>query len=235
MKLGCRTSTAWRSGWPSSLLRQQLQEVLEVGGIEDLGGGELPDDRPELGAELRQAAGHEAADRLARLAEDAPVGDVLRALDAEDEAGRRRVAPLGEARRLLQPVIGGVDLDRAQLPAGVFELVLLRQALGIEVAAPRREDPAADADPNRAGSWLIGGARRIGRARGDGRRVARERRERHRRDRRMPGSCGSAADRAGVRSTRVRASGVTALSVRADARTAWRESRLCRQAVTGCA
>jgi hypothetical protein len=59
----------------------------------------------------------------------------------------RHLAKLG---RLLQPVIGGVDLDRAQLPARVLELALLRQALRIEVVPPGREDPAADADPDRA-------------------------------------------------------------------------------------
>jgi hypothetical protein len=43
-------------------------------------------------------------------------------------------------------IVGAVDLDWGQCPAGELQLALLRQALGIEDPAPRLEGPAADAD-----------------------------------------------------------------------------------------
>src|SRR5690606_20516183 len=52
---------------------------------------------------------------------------------------------------LLQRMVGAVDLDRTELPAGPFELALLRQPLGIERAlAPLGVDPTADARANHA-------------------------------------------------------------------------------------
>ena len=82
----------------------------------------------------------------ARLGKNPAVGGEPRPLDREDEAVRRLVVPLGEALRLLRAIVGAVDLDRGQLAAGVFQLALLRQAFGIEGAAPRLIGPSADAD-----------------------------------------------------------------------------------------
>src|SRR5437870_5399261 len=56
--------------------------------------------------------------------------------------------PFAEAFRPLRAVIGAVDLDAGQLRAGVFQLALLREALGIEIIPPLRVDPAADANEN---------------------------------------------------------------------------------------
>src|SRR5260370_36861314 len=69
-----------------------------------------------------------------------------RPLDREHEVLRRLVVPAPEARRFLRAVEGAVDLDRGQLPAGIFELARLRQGFRIERAAPGPEHPAADAD-----------------------------------------------------------------------------------------
>jgi len=87
-------------------------------------------------------------DRSAGLAELAPMRGEPRPLEREHEAFRRLGMPAAEARRFLRAVEGAVDLDRGQLPAGVFELARLRQVFRIERAAPGREHPAADADPD---------------------------------------------------------------------------------------
>src|SRR4030067_1099486 len=69
-----------------------------------------------------------------------------RAFDGEDEAVRRGRGPVAEALRTLQPVMGGVDLDRGEMRRGVGKLLGLLQALGIEHPAPGRINPTADAD-----------------------------------------------------------------------------------------
>src|SRR5260370_15260758 len=78
-----------------------------------------------------------------------------RPLDREHEILRRLVAPAPEARRFLRAVEGAVDLDRGELPAGVFELAHLGQVFRIERAAPGREHPAADADADHAVSAIM--------------------------------------------------------------------------------
>ena len=144
--MSLRTSSAWRSGSLPTCLRQQLQEGLEVLGVELLGAHELPVDRPQPVAQLDQALVDETLDRFAGLGQHAAVGAEARGLHREDEAVRRLVAPLGPARRLEARIIRAVDFDRGELAAGVFELALLREIVGIEHAAPRLEGPAADAD-----------------------------------------------------------------------------------------
>src|SRR5690606_26533468 len=107
----------------------------------------LPVDRAELVLKLQHATGEEAFDGLPGLRQHLAVGREAWPLQGEDEAVRRLVMPLGEARRLLRTVIGAVDLDRGQLRGGIFQLALLRQLLRIEgTAAPRLIGPAADAD-----------------------------------------------------------------------------------------
>ncbi|MPN55349.1 hypothetical protein SDC9_203031 [bioreactor metagenome] len=71
----------------------------------------------------------------------------MRRLGREHETVRGGVAPAGVGRRLLRAVVGAVDLDGAQLAAGVLQLAPLHQSGRIErAAAPRRVDPSADAD-----------------------------------------------------------------------------------------
>src|SRR5262249_6254139 len=78
-----------------------------------------------------------------------PVRRKTRTLQREDEILRRVVMPPAEARRLLGAVECPVDLDRGDAPAGVSELILLRQPWRIKDSAPRREDPTAAPDPDR--------------------------------------------------------------------------------------
>src|SRR3546814_3147096 len=69
---------------------------------------------------------------------------------SSDLALGRLVAPFLPARRLEGRVVGAVDLDGGERPAGEFQLALLRQPLGIEHAPPRLVGPAADADEDPA-------------------------------------------------------------------------------------
>src|SRR5712691_1253347 len=73
------------------------------------------------------------------------------AADANSMRWVRKRAPFLEAGRGLDAVEGAVDLDRADVPAGIGQLFRLAQARRVEGAARRRVDPAADADPYGAG------------------------------------------------------------------------------------
>ncbi|MBB4235175.1 hypothetical protein GGD57_001737 [Rhizobium esperanzae] len=64
------------------------------------------------------------------------MGDEARPLDRKDEIVGRLVAPAAEAFGPLQAIEGAVDLDRREVPGGVGKLLLLRQVLRIELAAP---------------------------------------------------------------------------------------------------
>src|SRR5262249_9405724 len=148
------------------LLRQQRQEAREILRIELLGRRHLPKHRAKLRFQLEHAAREEALDRLPGLGQHPAVGRELRAFEREHEIVGRLGRPFAKAIRLLRPVEGGVNLDRGELAAGVFELARLRQPLGIELAAPRLEHPPADADTDyvhaspaplaRLGRWYRG-------------------------------------------------------------------------------
>ena len=78
------------------------------------------------------------------------------AFEREREIFRRLVVPAPKARGLLRAVERGVDLDRGEVSARVFELARLRQVFRIERAAPGGKHPAADADPDRCGLFALG-------------------------------------------------------------------------------
>ena len=131
---------------PVKLVRQMVEELGEVVAIELLERRELPQHRPELVAQLGEAGTQKARDEAAGLGQHLLLGDEARALHREHEAVRRRRGPFAEARLALQPVMGGVDLDRGEMRRRIGQLVGLLQTLRIKGAAPRRIDPAADAD-----------------------------------------------------------------------------------------
>jgi hypothetical protein len=135
-------------GPPVEGSRQQFEKGAEVRLVERLGWGELPQHRSQLVAQFQQALVEKPRDRFARLGQHPPVGGETGALQGEDEVVRRFGGPTAITFRLLRAVIGRVDLDRRQPPAGVGQLVLLGQVVRIEDAAPRREGPAADTDPD---------------------------------------------------------------------------------------
>src|SRR5690348_9975200 len=132
------------------LRRQQLEKGAEVRRLELLERRELPEQRPEPVAELGHARADEALDRIAGLAQHPAVGREAGGLDREHEAVRHLARPLAEAFWLLRAVIGGVDLDRGEMLAGVAELLRLREAFRIEHAPPGRKIPPPDADADRA-------------------------------------------------------------------------------------
>src|SRR6185503_13513796 len=72
--------------------------------------------------------------------------DVARALDRIDEPGRCRLVPVLVILGALQRIERAVDLDGREMARRELQLAPLRQALGIEDAAPWRIAPPRDAD-----------------------------------------------------------------------------------------
>src|SRR5690242_6929254 len=131
-------------------LWQEREKAGEVRRIELLGRRHLPEHRTELRLQFQHAAGEEPLYRGTGLGQHAAVGRELRTLEREHEIVRRLGCPFAEAVRLLRAIEGAVDLDAAELAARIFEFTRVRQPLRIELAAPRLEHPAADADPDHA-------------------------------------------------------------------------------------
>ena len=155
---------------PARLARQQVEERGEGVAVDADAGVELPDQGGQPVVEFGDAA-DEILDLGAGGLQGARLGDALGCLGGEHEARRRLVAPLRIGGRLLCAVVGAVDLDRRQLPAGVFQLAPLHQAARIEVGAPGRIRPAADADADavdrrnaRVGQVEAGAGGRLARA-----------------------------------------------------------------------
>src|SRR3546814_9200534 len=123
--------------------------------MELLGARELQQVRPQLVAELGNALGAEALDRLPRLGQHLAIGAEARRLDREDEARRRCLSPALEGRRLLAAVISGVDLDRGHMGRGIFKLARLGQVVRIEDTPPGLVGPSPDADPNGAAAHAL--------------------------------------------------------------------------------
>ena len=118
------------------IVRQQGQKSLEKVWIVGKGPRELPEDWPELLAQVRDPGGQKIGERLLHLGEPPEVCDEARALDAEDEIRRRLGVPARVAFRALQRVERAVKLDRRKPARCVLELATLRQALRIERSAP---------------------------------------------------------------------------------------------------
>src|SRR5215472_10060220 len=142
-------------GAAADLLRQQFQKRREIVGVERFERRELPEKRPELVAEFGQAAAEEALDAVPGLGERAAaLRYIARPFQRKDKPVRRLAAPFLKARRRLRTVEGAVDLDRGDVPAGIGQFFGLAQPRRVKGAAPRREDPAADAGADRAGVAL---------------------------------------------------------------------------------
>src|SRR5260370_6278105 len=130
------------------LLRQQFEKGGETGFVESHPRRELPQDRPELVAQLEHARAKEAVDRRTCRRQIGAVSDKTRALQRKHKILRRLIVPAAKARRLLRAVEGAVDLDSGDLAARMAELARLRQAGRIKDTAPWRKHPAADPDPD---------------------------------------------------------------------------------------
>src|SRR5205823_3900856 len=151
---------------------QVMGELVVVGreplGVEAQVGRQLEEERPEL---LAEGGGElaEALDELARVAEPELVGDALRGLEREAEAGRRLPGPAGEERRRREALEGVVDLHRTELPRVEPEHLARGEVLGVERPAPRgvaeargADEHVRDARRGRAACALLGSRRRRG-------------------------------------------------------------------------
>src|SRR5215471_12692388 len=105
-------------------------------------------------AELQNAGVQEVIDRFTSLLKLAPMGDKARTFDGEHKALRNLRRPFAKRRRRLRAVERAVDLNRGEMARRIAEFLRMRQAGGIEYAAPRRKSPSADADVDVAGNVL---------------------------------------------------------------------------------
>ena len=135
--------------------RQQFQKGVDIVSVELFGRRELPEDRPQLVAEFDNARAEKVRYSLAGLAKHAAVGDEAVALQGKYEAVRTFRCPFGEGRRPYRRVIGAVDLDGRHLPAGILQLLRLRQLLRIEGVVPGLEGPAAHAGADFSRIWSL--------------------------------------------------------------------------------
>ena len=106
----------------------------------------LPDDGAEFFPEAKEPGGEKVGEGLPRFRQLAEVRQEAPALEREHKAGRSDLVPRLEGRRPLQGVEGSVDFERVETPAGVGQLVLLRQSDRVEIPPPRRVVPTRDAD-----------------------------------------------------------------------------------------
>src|SRR3954454_22553189 len=107
---------------------------------------QLPKNRSELCIQIHHTAFEKTLDRLSGFCKHAPMRGKAGRLDRKNETGRRFPRPLAEALSLLRPIERAVDLDGRYAAACIFELASLGQVFRIELAAPGRKNPAADAD-----------------------------------------------------------------------------------------
>ena len=114
---------------------------------------ELPQDRAQLGAQLRHARFQEPLDRRAGGGQVPPLRGGTMGFDGEHEAVWRLIPPGREGGRGLMPVEGAVYLNGCQAGARIGELLGVRQSGREEAAAPRRERPSANAHVNAPTGW----------------------------------------------------------------------------------
>ncbi len=144
LKVSLRTSTTWRSVWPSKVFGSRSRKAPKSASSYFLCGANCQSRGPSFGPEFGDAGLQKARDRVAGFRQHPAVDRVARAFQREHEAVRHFRRPFAISLRRLRRIEGAVDLDRGQVLAGVFKLARMRQALGVEHAAPRRIGPAAD-------------------------------------------------------------------------------------------
>src|SRR5438067_5531937 len=108
--------------------------MVEPLGIEAEARRELPQKRPELLFQPQHPRGEEIGERRFDVAQLFQMRDEAAALDREDKIIGRLVMPAGEEFGPLQRIMRAVDLDRLEVPAGIGELVALKQLVRIKAA-----------------------------------------------------------------------------------------------------
>jgi hypothetical protein len=103
--------------------RQRPDETVEAGGVEFEPRRELPQERAQVLLQPQHAGGEEIGERRFDVVKLFEVGDEPAALDGKDKAFRRLVMPSGKGIGVLERVVGAVDLDRVDQPAGIGELI----------------------------------------------------------------------------------------------------------------
>src|SRR5205085_7529757 len=128
------------------LVGKQLEEAGNIFPVEFPSRRKHPQDRTQLAFQRRKSLRDEVTDSFACFCQLWPSDAVARPLYRELEVVGYHLRPASPAFRALPAVEGGVDLDRAQLPRGIFELFGLWHRVRIEHPAPRRVSPAPNSD-----------------------------------------------------------------------------------------
>lgn len=98
--------------------RQSGKKRFDTLGVEAQARRQLPEERPEPGAEREDPGGIEVGERLLRIGQPVIVGDEFRTLHREGDL-RRLGMPRGIRARLLQRVEGGVDFQGGESCCGI--------------------------------------------------------------------------------------------------------------------
>ena len=101
---------------------------------------------PSFGPSASSSRSKEIRQRLLHPSQLQHVRDVAAALNRKDEIIRSLLRPCRETRRPLQRIERAVDLNGVKQRSRIGQLLLLRQALWIEHAAPRLVGPARNPD-----------------------------------------------------------------------------------------
>src|SRR5205085_2414666 len=101
-------------------------------------------------AQRQGPRGKEVRQRDFDVLQPLEVGDELMALDGEAKAIRGFLGPGGKTLGLLVAIERAVDFDGSEGLAGKRKLLLLRQSLGVELAAPFGKIPTRNTNPDRA-------------------------------------------------------------------------------------
>ena len=132
----------------SVVLGQQREECVEPFPRHRELRWKLPQEWPELIAQVEDAGSEEIGERLLDFVQAQQVRDVARALYREQEAGRGLAVPVVVVLRALQGVKRAVDFDRREMPAANSSSRRCAQSLRVQHAAPRLVAPARDTDAN---------------------------------------------------------------------------------------
>ena len=151
-----RTSSTWRSFTPSCFSGSSFRKASTSSGSNFFVGASCHRIGPSFSPSSTRP------DPTKRVT-DSPASPSTRRLvtkrlpfSENDETVRRLARPFGEGRRLEGRIVGAVDLDGRHLPAGILQLLRLRQLLRIERRCPRARRSSR---PCRRGSfrtWSFG-------------------------------------------------------------------------------
>jgi len=124
------------------IARKQIEELTEPFGVPSEVWRKLPENRPQLFAQAKNAGRKEIGERRLDIAQFFHVRDKSRTLHAKEESSRRFREPALITRGALQGIKRAVDLDGIKGAAGELQLEAMRQFLWIKDTPPGRIGPA---------------------------------------------------------------------------------------------